>query len=316
MSELLDAAGAADRLLAADDILIICHKNPDGDTLGTAGALQHGLNALQKRASVICSDEIPARYDYLGLTLFDGSYQPQYVVAVDIAGPQLFGDATYSYASRCDLCIDHHPSNTAYADALLLDAGAAACCEVMLRVLEEMHVEITPRIADCLYTGVSTDTGCFKFTNTTPETHRAAARLMELGANVIWLNQMLFESKSRSRLEIERLALSTLEYHFEDRCALIYITREMIETTGADGTDLEGITSVPRAIEGVDVGVTMRQQPGGSYKVSVRTTQGYDASAICARLGGGGHRQAAGCEIFGELGNAKAAVLAEVEKEL
>lgn len=316
MSEMLDAAAAASRLLAADDILLICHKNPDGDTLGAAGALFHALSTMEKRVAVLCADEIPHRYDYLGLSLFDGSFQPRYVAAVDLAGPQLFGEAAYSYASRCDLCIDHHGSNSAYADALLLDNTAAACCEVVLKVLEEMRADITPKIADCLYTGVSTDTGCFRFTNTTPATHRTAARLMELGANVIWLNQLLFESKSRSRLEIERLALSTLEYHFGDRCALIYITREMIATTGADGTDLEGITAIPKAIEGVAVGITMRQQMNGGYKISVRTTQEYDAAAICARLGGGGHRQAAGCEIFGELKNAKAAVLAEVEKSL
>ena len=316
MSEMIDVSETAARLLAAEDILIICHKNPDGDTVGSAGALLHALLGLRKRAQIVCASEIPARYSYMKLQLFDKSYQPHFVVALDLAGPQLFGDATYDYASRCNLCIDHHPTNSRYADALLLKTDAAATAEIIFLVIEEMQIKFTPLIADCLYTGISTDTGCFKFGNTTPNTHRVAAQLMEQGADFIQLNQLLFESKSRSRLEIERLALSTLEYHFNGRCALIYITKEMVQSTGAESADLEGITGIPRSIEGVDVGITIRQQPEGSYKISVRTTAGYDAAAICGMLGGGGHKQASGCEIIGELKNAKAAVLAEVAKQL
>lgn len=135
-------------------------------------------------------------------------------------------------------------------------------------------------------------------------------------ASLVKLNNILFESKSRSRLAIERLALESLEYSFGGRCATVYLTKEQIAETGADGTDLEGITSLPRMIEGVEVGITIRQQPTGSYKVSVRTVTGVDASAICAHLGGGGHKQAAGCELLGSLDNAKAALLTEVEKAL
>lgn len=315
MSEKLDVKAAAARLFAVDDVLIICHKNPDGDTLGSAGALYHGLVAKGKNCAVLCADDIHPRYDYLQLRLYDESFEPKYIIAVDLAGPQLFGDVTAKYAPLCDLCIDHHASNTGYAKALLLEEDSS-CAEVVLKVLDEMNVTITKEIANCLYTGISTDTGCFKFTNTTANTHLAAARLMDLGADTVQLNQLLFESKSRSRLEIERLALSTLEFHFEDKCALIYITREMVQVTGADGTDMEGITGIPRSIEGVGIGITMRQQTGSSYKVSVRTTSEYSAADICARLGGGGHRQAAGCEMIGNLENAKAAILAEAKKEL
>ena len=107
-----------------------------------------------------------------------------------------------------------------------------------------------------------------------------------------------------------------LEYHFDGRCALTHLTKEEIAATGAEPDDLEGVTGIPRAIEGVEVGVTLRQQPTGSYKISVRTVLGKDASAIAAHLGGGGHKQAAGCELLGSLENAKSAVLAEVEREL
>ncbi|MEG0768475.1 MAG: bifunctional oligoribonuclease/PAP phosphatase NrnA [Ruthenibacterium sp.] len=316
MSETLDIMQVISRLMKADNVLLLCHKNPDGDTIGSASALCHALRALGKTAAVLCADPVPQRYDYMQVPLFDGAFVPAYLVAVDVAGIQLFGDAVHEYASRIDLCIDHHPSNSGYADAMLLDGSAAATAEIMYDLLCALGAEITPCIADCLYTGIATDTGCFKFANTTARTHSVAEKLICAGARVVDLNGVLFENKSRCRIEAERLALGSLEYFLENRCAMIHLTKEEIAKSGADGTDLEGITSIPRAIEGVQVGVTMRQQPTGSYKVSVRTVLGVNASDICARLGGGGHAQAAGCEILGSFDNAKSALLTEVEKVL
>ena len=313
MSEILDFAAVLARLLRAENILLLCHKNPDGDTLGSAAALCHALADIGKTVAVLCADPIPARYDYMEMRLFDGGFEPQYVVAIDVAGIQLFGDGVKPYSERVDLCIDHHPSNGGYADAMLLDGGAAATAEIIYTLLCEMGANITPVIASCLYTGLSTDTGCFKFANTTARTHEVAARLMEAGADTVSLNGILFESKSRSRLAIECLALESLQYYYDGQCALVCLTKEQIAEAGADGTDLEGITGIPRAIEGVKVGITMRQQPTGSYKVSVRTVPGVNASDICKRLGGGGHAQAAGCEILGSQENARMALLAEVE---
>ena len=316
MSEALDITGVVRRLLDEDHVLILCHKNPDGDTLGAAGALYWALSALGKTAAVFCADPIHERYAYMELGLFHHQFQPDYVVAVDIAGQQLFGDKAAEWADKVDLCIDHHGSNSGYAEAMLLDDTAAAVCEVLFDVIIAMGVPIDARMANCLYTGVSTDTGCFRFTNTTARTHRVAARLIDLGADIEMLNELLFENKSRQRIAIEELAYSSLEYHYDGRCAMIVLTWDQITAVGADETDLEGITSVPRAIEGVLVGITIRQQAGGSYKISVRTRVGLDASAIVAGLGGGGHKQAAGCEILGGLDNAKAAILAEVRKTL
>ncbi len=317
MNELLDLAGVLSRLLKAERILLLCHKNPDGDTLGSAAALYWALKKLGKEeVAVLCADLIPARYDYMKIERFEGQFEPGYVVAVDVASIQLFGDEVRKYSERVDLCIDHHASNSGYAGELYLDADAAATAEIIYELIGKMGVEIDPLLADCLYTGLSTDTGCFQFGNTTARTHIIAAALMEAGANIRDLNMLLFGTKSRGRLAIERIALANLEYYFDDRCALIYMTREQIESTGVEASDLESITSLPRQIEGVQVGVTLRQQPSGSYKISVRTVPGVDACAICRRLGGGGHDQAAGCELVGGLDNAKAAVLAEVEREI
>ena len=317
MSETLDLTEVLGRLLRAEKILLLCHKNPDGDTLGSAAALYHALKRLGKpEVAVLCADLIPPRYDYMQIELFQGQFEPQYVVAVDVASIQLFGDSVREYAQRVDLCIDHHGSKSGYADALYLDSCACATAEIIYQLICKMGVEIDGVLADCLYTGISTDTGCFLFGNTSARSHEIAARLMEAGARVRDLNMILFETKSRARLAIESIALSNLEYHFQDRCALIYMTWEQIESTGVETSDLEGLTSLPRQIEGVQVGITLRQQPSGSYKISVRTQPGVDACAICTRLGGGGHSMAAGCELVGGLDNAKQAILAEVEREL
>lgn len=318
MTESVDRQTAVLRLRGAEDVLILCHKNPDGDTIGCAGALCLALKALGKNAAVLCSDPIPSLYDFMGLELFDSSFTPGFVVAVDVASIQLFGDRNnvQKYAEHVDLCIDHHASNSGYAYETLLDPGAAAACELMIDVIEEMGVPLTPAIADCLYTGISTDTGCFRFSSTTARTHKAAARVMEAGANIEMLNARLFESRSRGRIEIEKMALESLEYFFDGRCAMICLTWDQIVTSGVAGAELEDLTSLPRSIEGVEVGLTLRQQKDGSYRISIRTAGAVDACAIARHLGGGGHARAAGCEISGNLDNARYAVLGEVRKEL
>ena len=318
MTESVDRQTAVMRLRSAQDILILCHKNPDGDTIGCAGALYLALKSLGKNAAILCSDPIPSLYGYMELRLYDASFTPGFVVAVDVASIQLFGDRNnvQKYAAHVDLCIDHHASNSGYAYETLLDPGAAAACELMIDVIEEMGVTLDPSIASCLYTGIATDTGCFRFSSTTAHTHQAAARLIEAGADLEMLNARLFESRSRARIEIERMALESLEYFFDGRCAMIYLTWDQIVTSGVPGAELEDLTSLPRSIEGVEVGLTLRQQKDGSYKISIRTAGTVDACAVARYLGGGGHSRAAGCEISGNLDNARFAVLEEVRKEL
>lgn len=318
MTQSVDHETVVSRLLGADDILILCHKNPDGDTLGSGAALCLALRRLGKTAAVLCSDPIPAMYAFLPITVFDGSFAPRFVVAVDVAGIQLFGDKNNMprYAEHVDLCIDHHASNSGYAYESLVDGSAAAAAELLTSLIPELGVELTPDIAACLYTGLATDTGCFRFTNTTAATHRAAAKLIEAGADVATLNERLFECRSHARMEAERMALESLEYYYGDRCAMICLTWDQIQAAGVAGAELEDLTSLPRSIEGVEVGLTLRQQKDGSYKISVRTGNQTNACSIARRLGGGGHPRAAGCEISGNLDNAKHAILDEVKKEL
>ena len=164
-------------------------------------------------------------------------------------------------------------------------------------MIATLGVEITPVIADCIYTGLSTDTGCFRYSNVTPETLELAADMLRSGANFDDINRVMFETKTKTYLKLEALVLDSLELLFGGRCALVTITQEMFRQSGSNETECDGIASLPRKIEGVSVGLTLREREDGSFKVSVRTYAPYDASAICAKMGGGGHARAAGCEI-------------------
>ena len=318
MTQSMHVEQAAARLLEAGQVLILCHKNPDGDTIGCGAALCHVLNGMGRQAAVLCADPIPPRLSFTRPRLFRGEFVPDLVVAVDVAGVALLGDAGLmpAYSRHVDLCIDHHAGNGGYADCTLLDASAAAAAELLWEVLQAMGAEITPLVADCLYTGLATDTGCFRFANTTARTHRVAAGLIEAGARVEELNTILFATRSRGQMEAERIARSHLTYELEGRCAVIWLDRDETAASGADPADLEELTALPIGIEGVQVGLTFRQLPGGSWRVSIRTAKGVDACAIARRLGGGGHLRAAGCELLGTLDNARQAVLAEARAVL
>lgn len=310
----LDEAVALIRSM--EDVLLLTHQSPDGDTLGSASALCRALLALGKRARVVCSDGIPEKYDYLFRGLPAEEFEPKTVVAVDIADPQLLGKALSVYAGRVKLCIDHHPSNTLYAEHTLLNGLSSATAELVYSIVKELRVEITSDMADGIYTGIATDTGCFKFTNTTPWTHTVAAEMMERGADYGEINRLMFDTVTKERLTIERMALDTLELHFDGRCAILYITRAMRESSGAADCDLEGITSLPRKIKGVEIGITVREKEPGKYKISVRTRESIDASRFCGLFGGGGHARAAGCQASGSYEELRARLLREAELAL
>ena len=317
MTTKIDIQSTARMLLEKDNILILCHKNPDGDTLGSAAALAHALAGMGKKAYIACHNRIPAKYDYLNIPLVEEGAEIDFVVSVDVAGINLLGDSLMEYAHKINLCIDHHGSNGEYAKYLCLKVDYPAAAQLMYEVLCEMGCEITPHIADCLYTGILTDTGCFKYSSTTPLTHIIGARLMELGAQHTLLVEKFFMSKTRKAVQLERYMMNNLEYYFDDRCALLVLTREAILDIQPDPTDLDGLSSMPRDFEGVDISILIRPlREEGSYKLSIRTGETVDACAIASALGGGGHIRAAGCEVIGSIETVKKAILREVENTL
>jgi phosphoesterase RecJ-like protein len=220
------------------------------------------------------------------------------------------------YADNIDLCIDHHPSNTGYARYVCCDGALPAAAQLVLQVVQAMGVELDESIANCLYTGLMTDTGCFKYSATTSQTHIAAAHLLDAGAWHDFIANRFFMSKSRKTIALEKHALNTLEYFFEDRCAVIELPLELLASLDAKPSDVEGVSAMPRTIEGVDVGITIRQISESAFKVSIRTNEKANANEIAAGLGGGGHTKAAGCEVMGSMETVKNAILREVETAL
>jgi len=299
-----------------DDILILSHQFPDGDTLGSAYALCAALQSMGKQARVVCSDEIPAKYKYLQKGVKDQGFTPGLIMAVDVADAKLLGKNLSQYADRVELGVDHHKSNTFFAENTYVDTKASAVCEIIYELLMMLEVGFTPEIATCIYTGITTDTGCFMYSNVTPKTHRIAALMMSLDVKAAEINRSMFGTKSRARMEIERAALDGLEYHLGGRCALIAVTREMLARADVDEGDIEGLASLPRQIEGVKVALTLREMGDGEWKYSVRSMPEVDAAALCGRFGGGGHKEAAGCNYTGTMAEAKKAMLACVAEIL
>ena len=310
MTEQLNVQQMAERLCAADNILVLCHKNPDGDTIGCGSALYYALKALEKTTAVLCSDTVPSRYAFTNPRLFKGEFEPRTVIAVDVAGLQLFGEnnGVPQFARHVDLCIDHHAGNNGYADFTLLDAGAAAAAELLYQVIVEMGVPITPHIADCLYTGIATDTGCFRFNNTTADTLRCAAACKDTGADTFAINTALFMTKRLPRLQLEARLTEEMEFYAGGAVAVNTLPNVLLVELGLTEDDVDDISGFSREIAGVEIGVMLREGPDGG-KISLRCSPKYDAAAICARLGGGGHRGAAGASVPEGLDAAKKAIL-------
>lgn len=299
-----------------NNYIILTHASPDGDTLGSAYALYYALNEIGKVASVICPDVIPSKYDYFVRKTDHVPRENATVVAVDVADANLLGALREEFGNVVDLCIDHHISNTEYAKNLYLDENAAAAAECIYDLIAYMRVNINDITAKAIYTALATDTGCFKYSNVTEKTHLIAASLYEFNINAPEINRLMFDTKSKKLLELEKMVLETAEFHFDDRCILLTVTEEMQKKTGCSGTELEGIAIISRSVEGVKAGITVKQIEAQEFKVSLRTYPPLDASAICKKFGGGGHKAAAGASVKGSLDEVKAKVLAAVKESL
>lgn len=314
--ESISCLEAANFLNKHDNFYILTHMNPDGDAMGSGFGLCSVLRSMGKKANVLCSDPFPKRYDYLYKDYAPMKFTPAAIVSVDLADTGLFGKELAAYEEYVDLAIDHHTSNSGYAAKTLLNSRAAAACEVLYEVFTQGNFPIDKHTAVCLYTGLATDTGCFRFENTTPRAHVIAAELMGMGIPFAKINRRLFDIKSRERIMAEQMVINGLETYLDDKCAVIALTLDIIEESGISREEFEGMASIPMQIEGVEVGITIKEKERGRYKVSMRSTDKADVSAICAKLGGGGHIRAAGCTVEGELSQVKMKVLSAVAPEL
>lgn len=303
-------------LQAHDNYLILTHKRPDGDAVGCSVALAEILRGMGKTAWLpAVSDATELFAEYLEGQMAPAEFVPETVVSVDLASLGLLPDHAQAWRDRIDLAIDHHPSNEGFAKQTWLEGDKAACGEILYQISEQTGV-MNLAIANALYVAVSTDCGCFVYSNVTPNTHRVAAALMERGAEYKRLNKKHFRTKTMGRMQLERLILERLHLYHEDTVAVAVISLEMMAQAGATPDDLEDIAAFVGQIAGVRHSATVRELVPGECKISLRTAAELNASHVCARLGGGGHRAAAGCIVAGTVEEAVAAIVGAIEGQL
>ncbi len=298
-------------LLAIDRAVILTHRRPDGDTVGCAAALCLGLRQLGKQAHILENPELTEKYQpyFDGLTceaIEDGAA----IVAVDVAAEDMFSKGL-KLPREIDLAIDHHGTNSGYAARSLVRSERAACGEIVYEVLRKMGVEISGPIAEALYVAISTDTGCFRYSNVTAHTLRTAAALLETGVDAYAVNRKMFEIKRFARLKLEAYLTETMRFYAGGRIGVCLIPEDIRERLGLTEDDVDDISGFARMIEGVELAAMLRQMPG-STKLSLRSGRQYDSGAICLKLGGGGHFSAAGATLSADPGEAERKLLEAV----
>ena len=307
---MLTVSETAALLRSFDNVLILTHVRPDGDTVGCAAALCAGLRALGKTAYLLPNPELTdTTAPYFRPYEAPADFLPDKVVSTDIATLGLLPENAKRYAGRIDLAIDHHPSFEHFGAANIVRPEAAACGELMYSILAHLG-PITAEMALPLYVAVSTDTGCFAYGNTTANTHAVAAALMSTGIDYHTVNKVFFLTKSRKRMQLEGAMLSTAEFYDRDRVAVLSVPISLMEKVGATESDAEDLSALGGQIEGVDCAITMRELRPDVWKMSVRTGARINATQMCGLLGGGGHAAAAGCTVEAPWAEAKRQILA------
>ena len=310
---ILSARGAAGYLEALDNVLLLTHVRPDGDTIGSAAALCRALRDCGQTAYLLPNPEITATYaPYAAPYWAPEGWQAEHIVSVDIADASLLPENAQSYRDRIELAIDHHPSQTFFARNTCLEADSAACGEIVYEIIQHLTA-LTADIALPLYVAVSTDCGGFQYGNTTARTHRIAAALMDV-VDVAAVNKTLFRTKSRVRLAMESRMVADMKLFDHQRVVVMEIPLSLRQEMQATDADIEELSALPALVEGTDCGVTLRELRPGTVKVSVRTGPRVDACALCRILGGGGHHAASGATVEGTLDEARMAVLAAYRK--
>ena len=290
----LTRAEVADYLDKNDHYCILTHRRPDGDTVGSAAGLCRGLRAMGKDAHILYNPEITPRYEPLleGLTVKEPA-EGSIIVAVDVAEDHMLPKAHSYLRNSVDLRIDHHGGNREFTPKSLVDSQSASCAEIIWDILGELDIALDEKMAEAIYVGTSTDTGCFRYANTDVHTFDCAADCAAAGADVFGWNQLLFETHSLAKLRLQGWMAENVKLFCEGKLAVCALPRAVEEKIGVSEDDLGNLSSFIRSIEGVCMAGLLREAEDGC-KISLRAIPGYDAAAVCSMFGGGGHAGAAG----------------------
>lgn len=287
---------------ARDDIAIVAHVSPDGDTLGSGLALTRALTVLGKRAALVSQDKVPHMYRFLpGIDRIYAPdalpFEPKCVLYEDVAAMDRAGDRGALSRVEDTALIDHHGTNPCFAKLCIIDAEASATGVLVLRLIDELGVALDDEMAVTLYAAITTDTGNLAYSNTTPEAVRAVARCLEAGFDIEDVNLRLFRLRTRARTMLLGMALSGVEFLCDGRIAVTRISSLMYEVSGASIADTEGIINILIETEGVQCAVVGEERDVFVTKFSLRSDGRIDVGEVAHFFGGGGHKQAAGMTI-------------------
>ena len=300
--------GICKNLMKNNNFLIFTHENPDADTIGSCFSLIYTLRMLGKTVYPACCDRIPASLAFMtdGEREFrienaPSDFKPEYFISVDVASSAQLGSYK-EYASKIQLSLDHHATHENFAEYALTDANAAACAEIVYHIVDRLlGSEITEKIASLLYAALAADTGGFRYANTTPLTHKIAAKLIENGASHAEICRNLFECKTKTALAAEAFAMANVSYFCSGKISYVKITKADKRAHGFEDEDTYDVINVIRRVDGVKVAILIREKDDGTYKISTRSSCEIDVSKICAIFGGGGHSGAAGCSVTADM---------------
>ncbi len=311
-----------DIIKSSKNILIISHINPDGDTLGSICALADVIkDNFHKECDLLCPSRVPKTYEFLHnsekiktLEEMDFSREYDLVICVDDAALDRIGDAkTLFEKAKCTANIDHHKTNRGYADINIIRAEASSTGEVLCEIFEDLKLKVSKEAASSLYTAILTDTGSFRFDNTTSDSLKAAAHLVKKGANPSSIYKKVYESSSKNHVLFQAYCISKAEFTDEDKVAYTTVYKKDIEKFNAPEDCTEGLTEKLRAIVTTEVAFVAREISSSVSKISMRSKTA-DVAEICAVFGGGGHKLAAGCMIKGTVKEAVKKILDEIRK--
>jgi len=313
----------ANLITSSDKIAILPHVAADGDALGSALALALAVVSMDKEALVVLEEEPSSTFDFLpwkGLSKVYGE-QKQWnfktVIAVDCGDLGRLGRRKEIFdKAEATANIDHHNTNTHFAALNYVDTGASATAEIIYRLLPLAGIEVDADIALCLYVAITTDTGGFRYSNTTPDTHMIAARLIEKGIDVADVARRVFDTTSFEKVKLMGEAIRSIELHEEGKVAVITLSGRQFTDTGARDEDSEGIINIARNIKGVEVAAMLREIENGEIRVNLRSNMYFDVSRIAGLNSGGGHKKAAGYTVKDTLENAKKKLLSDIKDAL
>ncbi len=303
--------------------LVLSHVDPDGDAAGTALGLAWILREAGKKAQVLLPGGAPELYAFLPGALDIGASpeeawaEADAIVSVDATSPsRLAGLAPLLEFGLPVANVDHHPDNTRFGDVNLVDSSACAASLLIWEVARDAEFTVGRDAAECLYTGIFTDTGRFTYSNTDARALEAAAALAARGADSHRVASCVYGTQTVASVRLLAKALDSLEIHADGQAACLVVTRSMLEETGATLEDADGFSNWSRSLQGVKVGVFLRETEDGTIKISFRSNEGVEIDGVAGRFGGGGHARAAGARVPGPLAQAKQDVLRAVAEHL